>query len=65
VQQLSYALCVVRLARAGGAFMAGHPLMYKPAYRLWMQQMAEQGIHMRVFAGRRWQQQQQQEQQQQ
>ncbi|WIA31722.1 hypothetical protein OEZ86_002598 [Tetradesmus obliquus] len=34
----------------GGAFMAGHPLMYKPAYRLWMQQMAEQGIHVRVFA---------------
>jgi hypothetical protein len=25
--------------------------MYKPAYKLWMQQLAEQGIHMRVFAG--------------
>eukprot|EP00882_Tetradesmus_deserticola_P003818 GHRQ01004037.1.p1 GENE.GHRQ01004037.1~~GHRQ01004037.1.p1 ORF type:complete len:212 (+),score=73.21 GHRQ01004037.1:292-927(+) len=34
----------------GGAFMAGHPLMYKPAYRLWLQQLAAQGIHMRILA---------------
>lgn len=31
--------------------MAGDPLMYKPAYKLWMSQLAAQGIHMRVFAG--------------
>jgi hypothetical protein len=44
-------VCVLLLRCPGGAFMAGHPLMYKPAYKLWMQQLAEQGIHMRVFAG--------------
>jgi hypothetical protein len=42
---------VLLLRCSGGAFMAGHPLMYKPAYKIWMQQLAEQGIHMRVFAG--------------
>eukprot|EP00878_Enallax_costatus_P004522 GHUV01004763.1.p1 GENE.GHUV01004763.1~~GHUV01004763.1.p1 ORF type:complete len:411 (+),score=112.86 GHUV01004763.1:860-2092(+) len=34
----------------GGAFVAGDPLMYKPAYLTWMQQLAAHGIHMRVFA---------------
>lgn len=35
---------------SGGAFVAGDPLMYKPAYLTWMRQLAAQGIHMRVFA---------------
>lgn len=40
----------VFLLPAGGAFVAGDPLMYKPAYLTWMQQLAMHGIHMRVFA---------------
>jgi hypothetical protein len=50
VQSVSCLVCACVML-PGGAFMAGHPLMYKPAYKLWMQQLAEQGIHMRILAG--------------
>jgi hypothetical protein len=43
-------LRLLLLHPAGGAFMAGEPLMYQPAYRKWMRQLADQGIKARVFA---------------
>jgi hypothetical protein len=35
---------------AGGAFAAGDPLMYCPAFKYWMRQLAAQGIAMRVLS---------------
>lgn len=35
---------------AGGAFVAGEPLMYCPAFKHWMRQLAAQGIAMRVLS---------------
>lgn len=34
----------------GGAFKAGHPLLYMKAYKAWLQRLAEQGIHARLLA---------------
>lgn len=46
VQELCHAVVVC----AGGAFMAGDPRMYCPAFKLWMKKMAAQGISMRVLS---------------
>ncbi|WIA31057.1 hypothetical protein OEZ86_001087 [Tetradesmus obliquus] len=40
---------LVLLYLHGGGFVSGDPLMYCPTFKTWMQRLAEQGIHLRVF----------------
>ncbi|KAF6251546.1 Alpha/Beta hydrolase protein [Scenedesmus sp. NREL 46B-D3] len=34
----------------GGGFVSGDPLMYQPTFKAWLQHLADQSIHMRIFA---------------
>jgi hypothetical protein len=37
---------------AGGGFVSGDALMYRPTFKTWLKHMADQDIHMRIFAGK-------------